>query len=96
REIKGYEGGGPQRIFSFTQEEVPVIYGMAVDTSGSLRPQFNQVLDAAKTIINSNKKGDETFLERFISSDKIETVTDFTPSKDALLDGLDTDRKSVV
>jgi len=89
-EFKVYEDGVLQPIFSFTQEEVPVIYGMAVDTSGSLRPQFNQVLDAAKTIINSNKKGDETFLERFISSDKIETVQNFTSNKDALLDGLDT------
>jgi Ca-activated chloride channel homolog len=89
-EFRVWEDGVPQPIFSFTEEEVPVIYGLAVDTSGSLRPQFNQVLDAAKTIINSNKKGDETFLERFISSDKIETVQDFTPSKDALMDGLDT------
>src|SRR5256714_2009412 len=89
-EFKILEDGVPQPIFSFTEEEVPVIYGLAVDTSGSLRPQFNQVVDAAKTIINSNKKGDETFLERFISSDKIETIQDFTPSKDALMDGLDT------
>src|SRR3989440_1677557 len=89
-EFRVLEDGVPQPIFSFTEEEVPVIYGLAVDTSGSLRPQFNQVVDAAKTIINSNKKGDETFLERFISSDKIETIQDFTPSKDALMDGLDT------
>jgi len=83
------EDGVPQPIFSFTEEEVPVIYGLAVDTSGSLRPQFEQVISAAKTIINSNKKGDETFLERFISSDKIETIQDFTPNKDYLMDGLD-------
>lgn len=88
-EFKVFEDGVQQPVFSFTQEEVPVIYGLAVDTSGSLRPQFNQVLDAAKSIINSNKPGDETFLERFISSDKVETVQDFTSSKDALLDGLD-------
>ena len=88
-DFKVFEDGVPQPVFSFTQEEVPIAYGLAVDTSGSLRPQFNQVLDAAKTIINSNKKGDETFLERFISSDKIETIQDFTASKDALLDGLD-------
>jgi Ca-activated chloride channel family protein len=79
-----------QPIFSFTEEEVPVIYGLAVDTSGSVRPQFQQIIDAAKTIINSNKRGDETFIERFISSDKIETVQDFTANKDALMDGLDT------
>ena len=47
------------------------------------------MIDAAKTIINSNKRGDETFLERFISSDKIETVQDFTANKDQLMDGLD-------
>ena len=88
-EFHVFENGVPQPIFSFTQEQVPVIYGLAVDTSGSLRPAFNQVIDAAKAIINSNKKGDETFLERFISSDKIETIQDFTPNKDQLMDGLD-------
>lgn len=89
-EFKVFEDGVQQPIFSFTQEEVPVIYGMAVDTSGSLRGVFDQVINAAKTIIDSNKAGDETFIERFISSDKIETVQDFTSSKDALMDGLDT------
>ena len=88
-EFKVLEDGVPQPIFSFTEEEVPVIYGLAVDTSGSLRPQFNQVVDAAKTIVNSNKKGDETFLERFISSEKIETIQDFTANKDMLFDGID-------
>src|SRR5439155_20050303 len=88
-DFKVLEDNVPQPIFSFTEEEVPVIYGLAVDTSGSLRPQFEQVINASKTIINSNKKGDQTFLERFISSDKIETIQDFTASKDALLDGLD-------
>ena len=88
-EFKVMEDGVPQPIFAFSEEEVPVIYGLAVDTSGSVRPEFQQILDAAKTIVNSNKKGDETFLERFISSDKIETIQDFTASKDLLLDGLD-------
>jgi Ca-activated chloride channel family protein len=89
-EFKVMEDGVPQPIFSFTREEVPVMYGLAVDTSGSLRPAFEQVINASKAIINSNKKGDETFLERFISSDKIETIQDFTDSKDSLMDGLDT------
>src|ERR1051326_851439 len=88
-EFRMLENGDPQSIFSFTREEVPVIYGLAVDTSGSLRPAFEQVLNASKAIINSNKRGDENFLERFISSDKIETVQDFTANKDALLDGID-------
>jgi Ca-activated chloride channel homolog len=84
-----FEDGVPQAVEFFTREEVPISYGLAVDTSGSLRTQLTSVIDAAKTIINSNKAGDETFLVRFISSDKIETVQDFTASKDLLLDGLE-------
>src|SRR5438093_12606733 len=83
------EDGVRQPIFSFTQEEVPIVYGLAVDTSQSLRTQFTEVLDAAKTIVNSNKPGDETFLEQFVDSEKIETVQDFSASKDTLLEGID-------
>jgi Ca-activated chloride channel family protein len=88
-EFHVFEDGVVQPIESFSREEVPISYGLTVDTSGSLRSQLQAVIDAGKTIINSNKSGDETFLVRFISSDKIETVQDFTPSKDLLMDGLD-------
>jgi len=88
-EFHVFEDGVAQPIESFTREEVPISYGLAVDTSGSLRSQLQSVVDAAKTIINSNKSGDETFLVRFISSDKIETMQDFTASKDLLTDALD-------
>ncbi|HKO43883.1 MAG TPA: VWA domain-containing protein [Pyrinomonadaceae bacterium] len=84
-----YEDGVPQPLEDFTREEVPISYGMAVDTSQSLRSQIQAVIDAGKTIVNSNKPGDETFLVRFISSDKIETLQDFTPTKDLLIDALD-------
>ena len=84
-----FEDGVPQTIENFTREEVPISYGLAMDTSGSLRTQLQSVIDAGKTIINANKPGDETFLVRFISSDNIETVQDFTANKELLLDGLD-------
>jgi Ca-activated chloride channel homolog len=89
-ELNVFENGVPQPIFSFSREEVPVSYGLAIDTSGSLRSQLGQVIEAGKVIINSNKPGDETFLVRFISSDKIEQVLDFTSNKDDLIDSLDT------
>jgi Ca-activated chloride channel family protein len=88
-EFHVFEDGVLQPIETFSREEVPISYGLAVDTSGSLRSQLQAVIDAGKSIINSNKSGDETFLVRFISSDKIETVQDFTPNKDLLMDGLD-------
>jgi Ca-activated chloride channel homolog len=84
-----YEDGVPQTIESFSREEVPISYGLAVDTSASLRSQIQSVIDAGKTIVNSNKPGDETFLVRFISSDKIQTEQDFTDRKDLLMDALD-------
>lgn len=84
-----FEDGVPQPVESFTREEVPITYGLAVDTSLSLRSQIQTVIDAAKTIINSNKSGDETFIEKFISSDKIEQVAAFTSSKELLLEAID-------
>jgi Ca-activated chloride channel family protein len=84
-----FEDGVPQPIEFFSREEVPISYGLAVDTSGSLRTQLQQVIDAAKTIIKSNKPGDETFLVRFIDSEKIETVQDFTSNKNDLMDAID-------
>jgi Ca-activated chloride channel family protein len=84
-----YEDGVAQTIESFTREDVPISYGLAVDTSASLRTQIQSVIDAGKTIINSNKPGDETFLVRFVSSDKIQTEQDFTSNKELLMDALD-------
>jgi Ca-activated chloride channel family protein len=84
-----YEDGVLQPIESFSKEEVPISYGLAVDTSLSLRNQLQSVIDAAKTIINSNKRGDETFIEKFISSDKINIEKEFTASKDELIDAID-------
>ncbi len=88
-DFRVFEDGVEQPVAFFTRDEVPVSYGLAVDNSGSLRSQLQSVIDAGKTIINSNKPGDETFLVRFISSDKIETMQDFTSNMDLLLEGLD-------
>ncbi|MDQ3746495.1 MAG: hypothetical protein M3444_19145, partial [Acidobacteriota bacterium] len=83
-ELKVFENGVQQTVTSFTQEEVPITYGLVVDNSGSLRNQINQVIEAAKTIVNSNKPGDETFVVRFISSDEIKIMQDYTADKQSL------------
>jgi Ca-activated chloride channel family protein len=84
-----FEDGVAQPVEYFTREEVPISYGLAVDNSGSLRAQLQGVIDAGKTIINSNKPGDETFIIRFVDSSKIELKQDFTANKDSLIDTLD-------
>jgi Ca-activated chloride channel homolog len=88
-DVRVVEDGIPQTISFFSKEEVPLSYGLLIDSSGSMRTQLDKVINAGKVIVNSNMPGDETFLVRFISSDKIEQVSGFTSSKAALFSGLD-------
>lgn len=82
------EDGVTQKIAFFSKEEPPLSYGLVIDNSGSLRSQLLKVLQAGGRIVNSNKDEDEAFLVRFISSDKIETVQEFTSDKRLLIAGL--------
>jgi Ca-activated chloride channel family protein len=88
-EFKVFENNVAQEITSFTKEEVPITYGLVVDNSGSLRNQISQVIEAGKTIIASNKPGDETFVVRFVSSDEIKIMQDFTADRQSLTDALE-------
>jgi Ca-activated chloride channel family protein len=88
-EFHVFENGVSQPVLDVSRAEVPISYGLAIDSSGSLRSQMTQVIDAAKSIVNSNKPGDETFLLRFIDQEKIETLQDFTSNKDDLMDAVD-------
>jgi Ca-activated chloride channel family protein len=88
-DFRVYENGVAQDVQFVSREEVPITYGLVVDNSGSLRNQIAQVVEAAKTIVESNKPGDETFVVRFISSDEIKIMQDFTADKQALGDALD-------
>jgi Ca-activated chloride channel family protein len=88
-DFRVFENGVPQQVQFVTREEVPITYGLVVDNSGSLRSQISQVIEAGKTIVASNKPGDEAFVVRFISSDEIKILQDFTADKNALGDALD-------
>jgi Ca-activated chloride channel family protein len=88
-EFRVFENGQPQTVQFVTTEEVPISYGLIVDNSGSLRTQINQVIEAGKTIVDSNRPGDETFVVRFVSSEEIKIMQDFTPDKQAVHDALD-------
>lgn len=88
-EFKVYEDNVLQPITSFTRAEVPTNYSLVLDNSGSLRSQLDKIIEAGKIIINTNKPEDETSVVRFVSSDKIEIVQDFTPNKTDLSEALD-------
>ena len=88
-EFQVYEDNVLQRIESFSKAEVPTNYSLVIDNSGSLRMQLEKVIEAGKIIVNTNRPDDETSIVRFVSSDKIEIVQDFTASKPDVMDALD-------
>jgi VWFA-related protein len=63
---------------------VPLSYGIVVDNSGSYRSMMDKIIEITKDIVEENKADDETFLVRFVSTDKIRLLQDFTVSKDAI------------
>ncbi|MEZ5344034.1 MAG: VWA domain-containing protein [Pyrinomonadaceae bacterium] len=79
----------PQTITHFSQSEVPTNYALVIDNSGSLRFQLEKVIEASKTIVSTNREDDETGVVRFVSSDKIEILQDFTSNRLDLNDALD-------
>ncbi len=64
-------------------------YGLVVDNSGSLRSQLNYAIASAKFLAASNQTGDETFVLRFISSDRIQILQDMTADAGAVARALD-------
>ncbi|HEU4933103.1 MAG TPA: VWA domain-containing protein [Pyrinomonadaceae bacterium] len=82
------EDGVPQKITLFMNKEIPLSYGLVIDASGSMRSQLNQTMDAAGRIVLSNRPTDETFVVRFVSSDKITVEQEPTSNKTALFRAL--------
>jgi len=89
-DFKIYEDNALQSIDFFSKSEVPTNYSLVIDNSGSLRPQIDEVIEAGKILIGANRSEDETSVIRFVSSDKIEIVEDFTKNKADLIDAIDT------
>ena len=88
-EFKIFEDNVPQKIEFFSKSEVPTNYSLVIDNSGSLRSQIDEVIEASKILVAANKAEDETSIIRFVSSEKIEVIQDFTASKTDLNDALD-------
>lgn len=88
-DFKVFEDNVAQQIAFFSKSEVPTNYSLVIDNSNSLRSQIEEVIEAGKILVNSNRPSDETSIIRFISSSKIEILEDFTNNKEYLNDALD-------
>lgn len=87
-EISVTEDGRPQTVTRFAREELPVSYGLVIDNSRSLAAQISSVIRAGERIAGGNRPGDETFVMRFVDSDRLEIFQDFTPDFEPVRDAL--------
>jgi Ca-activated chloride channel homolog len=84
-----FEGTVEQTILSVDSDTRPMDLVLAIDASGSFRPWFKPALDAAMLIIRNARPQDEICVERFISSEEIETVHDFSRDTKSLIKAID-------
>jgi Ca-activated chloride channel family protein len=73
-----------QTVLSLEPDVRPVDLGLVIDASGSVRRLTQSILEAARLVVVNRQPQDEIFIERFISSDKIQRLQDFTTNEDVL------------
>ncbi|MCI0662410.1 MAG: VWA domain-containing protein [Acidobacteria bacterium] len=81
-----FEDRVKQNVQDVTRQEVPISFGMVIDTSGSMRSKLQTVTDASMELIRQMKKGDEAFIAQFKAEPEL--VQDFTTDRRELEDAL--------
>jgi VWFA-related protein len=89
QDIEVLENGVRQQV-KIEKQQLPARYVVLVDTSGSLRSQFPNVLETARGFIRSNNATDETAIIRFVTRSVIQVVQPFTFDKALLLSKVET------
>ena len=87
-EIQIIEDKVQQTVLSVERDDRSIDYGLVIDNSGSLRSLLPSALEAAKMIVINRRGSDEIFIERFVSTEKIQKLQDFTTDNNALLQSL--------
>lgn len=83
-DLQLFDEGNLETISHFSKEDLPVTYGLVIDASGSLKPQFRSILEVAQQIVAANRPIDETFIVSFVASNNIRTLQDLTSDKETL------------
>jgi Ca-activated chloride channel homolog len=81
-----YEDKIKQTIENVNREEVPVSFGMVIDTSGSMKTKLQTVSDAAVSLVKQMRAEDEAFVASF--NTEPELVQDFTTDRRELEDAI--------
>jgi Ca-activated chloride channel homolog len=81
-----YQDGKPQRLSGFSNQDIPVSMGIAVDSSASMTEMRAAVNAAALALVRASNPADEVFIVDF--KDTVEMTQDFTNDIAALERGL--------
>jgi Ca-activated chloride channel homolog len=65
KDFQVYEDGVLQELTLFSREDIPVVVGLVVDNSGSMRPKRREVIVAAAAFARSSKPHDQMFVVNF-------------------------------
>jgi len=81
-----FEDKVKQTIESVSREEVPVSFGLVIDTSGSMKPKLQTVSDAAVSLVKQMRLDDEAFVASFKAEPEL--AQDFTSDRRELEDAI--------
>ncbi len=81
-----YEDKVKQTVDNVSREEVPVSFGLVIDTSGSMRTKLQTVSDASVSLIKQMRVDDEAFVASFKAEPEL--VQDFTSDRRELEDAI--------
>jgi Ca-activated chloride channel homolog len=88
-ELRVFENQIEQTILGIEPDDRPVDYVIVVDGTGSFHDLLQSAIDAAKLFVVNRRPEDQVAVVRFVSSDKIEKVQDFSTDGNALQSALD-------
>lgn len=83
-ELRVSENRVEQKILSVDVDKRPLDYGLLIDASGSFRVFVESGIEALQLITANRQPDDEIFLERFVSTERIQLLQDFTKDTNAL------------
>ncbi|MDQ3751261.1 MAG: VWA domain-containing protein [Acidobacteriota bacterium] len=88
-DLKIYEDSTEQKITYFAKKENALNIGLVMDNTGSMRTQLEKIITAGRTFVSNLRPQDETFLVRFVNSEKIHIVQEWTSNKTLLSNALE-------
>jgi Ca-activated chloride channel homolog len=81
-----YEDKIKQTVDNVSREEVPISFGLVIDTSGSMKSKLQTVSDASVSLIKQMRGDDEAFVASFKAEPEL--VQDFTSDRRELEDAI--------